>query len=164
MRRIRNIVEQLLVASRLGERPEEMNQKVDLVDAAQAQIVDHTLLAIKGGRQIDFEAPSEPVVVTGSRRAIEAIIANLVDNALRAEPMGGTVSVVVGADASIAVVDHGAGVEEADRELIFEAFLAQERSHAGHGSRLGDRTGSSSVFTAASSPYRRRAAAARNSR
>ncbi|CAN2535852.1 Adaptive-response+sensory-kinase+SasA [Methylocapsa aurea] len=122
VRRIRNIVEQLLVASRLGERPEEMNQNVDLVDAAQTQIADHTLLAIKGGRQIDFEAPSEPVVVTGSRRAIEAIIANLVDNALRAEPMGGTVTVVVGADASIAVVDHGAGVEEAERELIFEPF------------------------------------------
>jgi signal transduction histidine kinase len=122
VRRIRNIVEQLLVASRLGERPEEMNQNVDLVDAAQTQIADHTLLAIKGGRQIDFEAPSEPVVVTGSRRAIEAIIANLVDNALRAEPMGGTVNVVVGADASIAIVDHGAGVEEAERELIFEPF------------------------------------------
>ncbi|MBG0808403.1 HAMP domain-containing histidine kinase [Methylosinus sp. H3A] len=58
----------------------------------------------------------------GSRRAIEAVIANLVDNALRAEPVGGVVSVVVGADASIAVVDHGAGVEESDRELIFEPF------------------------------------------
>ena len=122
VRRIRNIVEQLLVASRLGDRPEELNQKVDLVDAAQAQIADHTLLAIKGGRQIDFEAPSEPVVVTGSRRAIEAIIANLVDNALRAEPVGGTVNVIVGMNASIAVVDHGAGVEEADRELVFEPF------------------------------------------
>jgi signal transduction histidine kinase len=135
VRRIRNIVEQLLVASRLGERPEEMNEEVDLAEAAEAQVADHTLLAIRAGRQIEFEAPPEPVLVTGSRRAIETIVANLVDNALRAEPVGGMVRVVVGSDASIAVVDHGSGVEGADRDAIFEAFW--RKSDATPGTGLG---------------------------
>jgi signal transduction histidine kinase len=135
VRRIRNTVEQLLVASRLGERPEEMTRQVDLVDAAEAQVADHTLLAIKAGREIDFEAPHEPVLVRGSRRAIESIIANLIDNALRAEPIGGTVRVIVREDASLAVVDHGAGVEAADREAVFEAFW--RKSDAAPGTGLG---------------------------
>ncbi|WP_018266359.1 sensor histidine kinase [Methylosinus sp. LW4] len=133
VRRIRNIVEQLLVASRLGERPEEMNQEVDLVEAAQAQVADHTLLALKAGRQIEFEAPRERVLVRGSRRAIETIVANLVDNALRAEPAGGMVLVSVGADASISIVDHGAGVEKADREAVFEAFWRKSEATPGTG-------------------------------
>lgn len=133
VRRIRNIVEQLLVTSRLGERPEEMDQEVDLVEVAQGQVADYTLLAIKAGRQIDFEAPSEPVCIKGNRRAIETIVANLVDNALRIEPVGGTVRVIVGTNASIAVVDHGAGVEASDREMIFEVFWRKNDATPGTG-------------------------------
>jgi signal transduction histidine kinase len=134
-RRIRNIVEQLLVASRLGELPEEAEQEGDLVEIAERQVADHTLLAIKSGRQIDFEAPTSPVLVKGSRKALESVVANLIDNALHAEPENGTIVVRLTREATLEVVDHGPGVPDAEQELIFEPFW--RKSDAGTGTGLG---------------------------
>lgn len=134
-RRIRNIVDQLLVASRLGELPEETKQEVDLIETAERQVADHTLLAIRSGRQIDFEAPTSPVLVKGNRKALESVVANLIDNALHAEPENGTIVVRLTREATLEVVDHGPGVSEAERELIFEPFW--RKSDAGPGTGLG---------------------------
>ncbi|WP_292532690.1 HAMP domain-containing sensor histidine kinase [Methylocystis sp.] len=134
-RRIRNIVEQLLVASRLGELPEEAEQEVDLIEIAERQVVDHMVVAIKSGRQIDFRAPQTQVIVKGNRRALESVVANLIDNALHAEPENGTIVVRLTREATLEVVDHGPGVSEAERELIFEPFW--RKSDAGPGTGLG---------------------------
>ena len=91
------------------------------------------MLAIKHRRQVEFEAPSELVVVHGSEFALQSVVANLVDNALRAEKEGGTVNLRVGADATVEVVDHGEGVAETDRELIFEPFWRKSELTPGAG-------------------------------
>ena len=78
------------------------------------------------------------VFVRSNKGAIEAVIANLVDNALRAEPEGGAVAIVVDDNATIAVIDHG----PASPKLIgynFRALLAQERRRNGRGAWPGDR-------------------------
>jgi signal transduction histidine kinase len=121
-RRIRNIVEQLLAFARLEARPVDLSENVDLVAVAKTIVSDAVLLAIKGGRRIDFEAPGCPVVVRGNRAALESVVANLIDNAIRAEPVAGAVLVRVGADATISVVDHGEGVAECEWQMIFEPF------------------------------------------
>jgi signal transduction histidine kinase len=84
-------------------------------------------------RFIDFESGGAPVIVRGNRRAIESVVANLIDNALRAEPAGGTVIARVLADAGVEVIDHGAGVAECDRELIFEPFWRKSEATPGTG-------------------------------
>ena len=53
---------------------------------------------------------------------------------LRAEPEGGTVVVRVGEDATVEVIDHGEGVAESDRELIFEPFWRKNEATPGTGS------------------------------
>ena len=73
------------------------------------------------------------MVIRGSEFALQSVIANLVDNALRAEPAGGTVNLRVGADAIVEVIDHGEGVAEMDRELIFEAFWRKSEQTPGAG-------------------------------
>jgi signal transduction histidine kinase len=134
VRRIRNIIEQLLVASRLGEAPDEESSEFDLVEVAQRQIADHTLVAIKSDRQIEFEAPAEPILVKGNRRALESVIANLVDNALHAEPEGGTIIVRLDPEATqLSVIDHGEGVAEPDRALVFEPFWRKSEKREGAG-------------------------------
>ncbi len=133
MRRIRNIVEQLLAAARMGEQPADLGEAVDLTSLVRSMIADTALLAIKARRQIALETPSTPVFVRGNKSALESVVANLVDNALRAEPEGGTVLVYIGEDALLEVVDHGSGVEKADRELIFEPFWRKSESTPGTG-------------------------------
>ena len=134
-RRIRNIVEQLLASARLGGAAAPLGESIDLVAATQAVVKDAALLAIKNGRQIALEAPAGSVRTYGDRLAIESVIANLVDNALRAEPRGGAVLVRVTAEAVVEVVDHGAGVAPEDRTQIFEPFW--RKTNATPGSGLG---------------------------
>jgi signal transduction histidine kinase len=132
-RRIRNIVEQLLAISRLGARPDANFEEIDLVETGRAIVSDALLLAYRSGRQIEFIGSDATVFVRGDRLAVESIISNVVENALRAEPTNGTVIVAVGDDATIAVSDHGEGVASDEREMIFEPFWRKGNSAEGTG-------------------------------
>jgi two-component system OmpR family sensor kinase len=132
-RRIRNIVEQLLATARLGDRHARLDETIDLCALARAMIGDAALLAVRSRRRIELEAPNAPALVRGNRGALASVIANLIDNALRAEPEGGTVVLRVGADRTLAVVDHGCGVEDADRNAIFEPFWRKSEATPGTG-------------------------------
>lgn len=132
-RRIRNIVEQLLSSIRLGEKSAKRDELIDLCDIARSVITDAALLAIKARRQIVLDAPSFPVMVKGNRQAIESVVANLVDNAVRAEPEGSEIIVRVHKAAVLEVVDHGEGVAKDDHEQIFEPFWRKDYSVPGTG-------------------------------
>lgn len=112
-------------------------------------VADYTPLMIENKRRIAFEGPESPTVVKGARWALECVVANLLDNALRAEPEGGAVQVRVLPMGALEVIDHGAGVALSDREKIFEPFWRREREGAGVGlglsisKRLVERMGGS---------------------
>ena len=133
--RIGAIMEQLLASARLGGPGADMTQRIDLSELAWRIVADYALLSLDRDRRIEFEERETPVFVLGERRAIQSVIANLIDNALRAEPAGGTVLVRVGDDAVLEVIDHGEGVDVEDRETIFEPFW--RKSDATPGTGLG---------------------------
>ncbi len=131
--RIRNVVEQLLATARIDRRGGDVEETVDLVEIVQSMIDDHALLAVKMQRHLALEGDDGPVLVQGERRALESVLANLIDNALRAEPEGGTVFVQIGPRAEVAVIDHGEGVAPADRSKIFEPFWRKSEATPGTG-------------------------------
>ena len=133
------IVEQMLIAARLTEHQAALDSEVDLVKTIRRIVSDYLPLVIECDRKIEFEAGAsvlelDPRIVTrGNQRAIECVVANLIDNALRAEPEGGTVLVRVGDDAVVEVIDHGEGVASEDREMIFEPFWRGSETTPGTG-------------------------------
>lgn len=129
------IVEQMLIAARLSERQVSFDQDIDLVKTIRPIVSRYLPLALKCDRALEFEAGSRPVVTRGNQRAIECVVANLVDNALRAEPKGGVVLVRVTEDAVVEVIDHGEGVDLIHRDMIFEPFW--RKSDASPGAGLG---------------------------
>lgn len=129
------IVEQMLIAARLIENQVALDQEINLVKAVRQVVSRHLPLAVKCDRAIEFEAVDSPVFVRGNQRAIECAVANIVDNALRAEPVGGTVLVRIRHNAVIEVIDHGEGVDISDSEMIFEPFW--RKSEAAPGTGLG---------------------------
>jgi len=131
--RIGAIMEQLLASARLGGPGADMAQRIDLADLAWRVVADYALLCLDRDRRIEFEEREQPVFVLGDRRAIESVIANVIDNALRAEPAGGTVLVRVRDDAVLEVADHGDGVDPNDREAIFEPFWRKRETSPGVG-------------------------------
>jgi signal transduction histidine kinase len=62
--------------------------------------------------------------VRGQSRAITQILVNLIGNAVRFSPEGGTIAVILerGIKAAVTVADEGPGVALADRTRIFDRF------------------------------------------
>lgn len=131
--RLQTIIEQMLVAARLTEGQVAIDQEVDLAASIREVVFLYLPLAIECDRTIYFEAYAPRNVARGNRRAIEAVVANLIDNALRAEPSGGAVIVHVGPGATVAVIDHGQGVAQTEREMIFETFWRKSEATPGTG-------------------------------
>nr|WP_255609540.1 HAMP domain-containing sensor histidine kinase [Methylosinus sp. Sm6] len=132
-RRIRSILEQLLAAAKISSHDAALAEEIDLRELILNMVVDLMPLAIDNRKKIEVDSPSSPVIARGDPRALESAFANLIDNALRAEPEGGIVLVRVRADATVEVVDHGEGVDAADREKIFEPFWRKSEATPGTG-------------------------------
>jgi signal transduction histidine kinase len=88
--------------------------------------------AIDAGRSIAIETIGVPPVVNGHREALAAALRNLVENAIRATPEGGSVIVAAGPGATLRVRDEGEGLSP---ERL--AILVQRHSRADHASRTG---------------------------
>jgi len=94
--------------------------------------------AFERGIDLGVDAPVD-VMVRGDLAALQMMIRNLVDNAVRYTPVGGKVTVGVGAaenGAWLEVADSGPGIAVADRERVFDRF------HRGRGEQAMGTTGS----------------------
>jgi signal transduction histidine kinase len=85
-------------------------------------------------------ATAGPPVVRSDPRRLEQIIDNLLLNALRYVPRGGTVRVAVarvGDRVTLVVEDDGSGFPEADLPRLFDRFYRVDRSRQAGGTGLG---------------------------
>lgn len=132
--RIKTILEQLLVLAQIEERSEgKPPPALELGGALLAIIADLMPIAYANNRQIEFDAPDVGVSVRAYRWAVESVVTNLIENAMRVEPPGGFVSVRLTGDAIVDVIDHGPGIALEDRDMIFEPFWRKSDSTPGTG-------------------------------
>ena len=90
---------------------------------------------------IDLGAEVQPVSITGRSSLLDDLLSNLVDNALKYTPAGGTVTVSAGerdGKPFIAVEDTGRGIPQSERQRVRQRFYRLPNS-PGHGSGLGPR-------------------------
>lgn len=126
--RLAEIVEELLVLSRAGER-ELPGEHVDLGAAASRAAERWTPTAAERGQEIEVHA-------LGARTAwcapadLDRVLDVLVENALRYSPAATVVRVTAGPD-RIDVVDQGPGPAPGEEEAVFERF------HRGRAGRAG---------------------------
>ena len=133
IRRIQTIVEQLLAAASHSVRCQLTASEIDLGATVLALIADYTPLIIENKRRIEFTPPQEAVFVRGDKWAIECVVSNLLDNALRAEPEGGVIGIRVSHDGVVDVIDHGEGIAPTERDSIFEPFWRRDGKSKGAG-------------------------------
>jgi NtrC-family two-component system sensor histidine kinase KinB len=91
------------------------------------------------GVRLELDAPPDLPYVAVDRSQIERVIGNLITNALRATPSGGTITVAAGRrgnDVAISVIDNGAGIPRDYLPRIFEPFVQVPRASGG-GAGLG---------------------------
>ncbi len=87
-------------------------------------------------KQITFDVSLEPCRVFGKRDRLVRAIGNLLDNAIKFSPPGGSVLVSC-ADCTVTVEDSGPGVAESDRTHVFDRFYRSPKARGLPGSGLG---------------------------
>ena len=96
--------------------------------------------AVERGRrhapEVHFAADLEPCVVTGERGRLDRAVANLLDNAAKWSPPGGTVEVAL-RDGELTVRDHGPGIAPEDLPHVFDRFYRAAAARGRAGSGLG---------------------------
>ena len=137
--RASHLVDQMLQLARLDpERGLPDSRPVALGEVAEAVCADlgPAILA----KELDFDLVAEPqVTVVGQADWLRVLLRNLVDNAVRYTPAGGSVQVELTQVAGrplLRVSDSGPGIPESERERVLDRF---HRLHQGEiqGSGLG---------------------------
>jgi heavy metal sensor kinase len=138
--RLVQIVETLFALSRFeaGQAHAE-HARFDFAELAAATAEQMCLLAEDKGQTITCVTPA-PVEVEGDRARLKQVIVNLLDNAIKYTPPGGTVKLsvtAVGAEAVCDVVDSGIGIPAAAIPHVFDRFfrvdVARSRDLGGAG-------------------------------
>lgn len=129
--RLGGLVEDLLDLSRVDAGVVPLERENVHLAALVGQVVAEASTAVGAaaepaarGVAISAEVPGGLVVAADPRR-LHQLIANLLDNAVRHSPAGGTVRVVAGTDATttwLEVSDEGPGIDPVDRERVFERY------------------------------------------
>ncbi len=116
-------------------RDEPLRRAVEQVDLAE--VVDRAVArARRRGTGLTFEVDSEPWWVTGESASLERAVTNLLDNAVKWSPPGGTVRIRLN-HGTLTVDDEGPGIAESDRDHVFERFYRSDESRSMPGSGLG---------------------------
>ncbi len=140
--RLAKIVDALFAISRLdaGEAQQE-RVRFDLALLAAGTTEQMSLLAEDKGLIVDCDV-LENVNVEGDRARIKQVVVNLLDNAIKYTPRGGSINLNVhaaGGKAVIEVVDTGIGIPAAALPRLFERFFRvdEARSRDAGGAGLG---------------------------
>ncbi len=123
LERSRHLLNQLLDLVRQQASATNLLQ-VDL--AAVALTVIEEIMPIAEAKKIDLGLDQVAAVqIDADTSAMQLLLRNAVDNALRYTPKGGEVTVRIArenGDAILEVIDNGPGIPEAELERVFDAF------------------------------------------
>lgn len=137
--RLQTLIDGLLRLQRAEHVLERMDRVALRFDEVIQQVLTTHQLAARD-KQLRMTGTLEPLTITGGREEITTIVNNLVANAIKYSPAGGTIDVSltkVDEMASFDVFDEGPGVPREDRERIFEPFYRAPGTRSTGGTGLG---------------------------
>lgn len=88
--------------------------------------------AAQRGVAIRFESATSGLTVTADGDKVEQILVNLVGNALKFTPSGGSITLSsrrIGSEIELAIVDTGVGIAPEHQELVFRRFAQLDSGH-----------------------------------
>lgn len=139
-RRLADMMTNILKLNRLeNQQIFPQVERFDLGEQLCESILQYESVWEKGGIEIDTDI-AEDVAVQGDRELLALVWNNLLSNAFKFTPSGGTVSVSLTADevfATVRVQDTGCGMSAEVGAHIFEKFYQGDTSHATQGNGLG---------------------------
>jgi signal transduction histidine kinase len=116
-----------------------------------AEVIEDTLVLVRlklaqGNIHVNFEPPTQAVVVEGHKGQLQQVLLNLLINSMQAMPDGGTITVKLGLEpreaggyAVLDVSDTGSGIPDAIKDRIFDSFLTGRPDGTGLGLAIAKR-------------------------
>lgn len=138
--RLADMTQKLLVLARAEAMSAHhaLQEQVNLVELVPEVAREWASHAISKGVELSFESFSELSQVQGNERLLHELFANLIDNAIRYTPSGGSVAIMLHQDDGLCVdiEDSGIGIAPEEREKVFDRFYRVLGTHT-DGSGLG---------------------------
>jgi PAS domain S-box-containing protein len=142
--RLTAIVDRLLAVARLDSGDLQVHLSPTDVGSVLQEVVSAAEQTLSGsGHRFVLDLPPEQLEADADREKLRQIVTDLVENAVKYSPEGGTISVSVRRrddSVEISVDDEGIGIPESERSRIFTKFYRAEsegRDLASGGSGLG---------------------------
>lgn len=130
--RLQKLIEDLISLNvAQGEAVSMSWQSVGLQSVLDEVLEEQHLLA--EGRGLRVNRTFEAATVPGDREKLKTVFQNIVSNAIKYSPDGGSINVTLRRDtdhAIVDVVDEGPGVDPAERQKVFELFYRGRRRSA----------------------------------
>lgn len=124
--RLTQLVEELLELARLDARQEGIPCGIVSLNMLLAEAV-HRQQALARERSIRVAiVASQPVAARVAATSISVVFSNILENALKFSPRGGTVTIRLaadGADAVVSISDNGPGIDADEKDRLFERFF-----------------------------------------
>ena len=128
-----HLVDDLLFFARTDEAASLPDRRaVDLAPVLADLADSFQLVAEQKGVGLSLDA-GPPLPVWGNAQWLRTLFANLIDNAVKYTPGGGTIAISAsrrGNAVSVVVEDSGIGIEPEDRERIFDRFYRTDGSRS----------------------------------
>lgn len=133
VQRLSRLVDALLKLSRLESRTKPIEQKkVDLTEMLSSVVQTHQAYIHDAGLNLEFEYDPH-VYVFGDADLLRQATANLISNAVRYTPEGGTITIMARKGdlmGQIVVKDTGIGLTPEEAKLVFQRFWRADSGRA----------------------------------
>ena len=141
-RRLSKLIGDLLALSRLERDDAALTlTDFDMCEMLRRAVIRRVSDLEKRRMELVCDFKTEPCMVRADADRMEQVIVNLLDNAIKFTPEGGTITLSTAAEKSlctVTVADNGIGVTPEDAPHIFDRFFTADRAHtAGKGTGLG---------------------------
>ena len=124
--KLSNLITQLFEYSKLEANQIQPNKEpFHLHELANDILQNYQLLAREKGVQLNIDASGQLPMVFADISLVERVIQNLMDNALKFTPSGGSVTISLKEkekEVEVRVADTGMGISEKDQSVIFERY------------------------------------------
>lgn len=140
--RLIRLVDDLLRLTSLEKQDAQERQLLDMTPYLMREVGRYVPVAEQKSLTLTFEPESKPITLLIDPNHLELIMQNLLENAIRYTPEGGSITLktqIEGANAQIIVEDSGIGIPPEDLPHIFERFYRSDnaQSFSSDGTGLG---------------------------
>jgi signal transduction histidine kinase len=100
-------------------------EPLDPIQTVQAAVTSLEHLAREAGIRVEVKTPDEPIRIVADEGRVHQVVVNLLSNAFKFSPRGGTVRVLMRPDKGgvrVGVRDEGCGIAASDQPRLFTKF------------------------------------------